>query len=116
MSAIPSVSAPQAGAPARSDLALSPLAVARPAVAARLETARAVLPVDGAPAAADVRFADRQGRPVGPPPAFQVSLLEARREAAMNPPTARSPGMAEGETGFDRPAADNPPEQVDRKV
>jgi hypothetical protein len=45
-----------------------------------------------------------------------VSLLEARREVAMQPITSRAPGMAEVDGGFAPPAADSVPEQVDRKV
>jgi len=116
MSGIQSVPPPVQGPSARTDLPAALATGTRSPPAARLETARAVLPVDGAPRAVDVQFTDRQGRPVGPPPAFQVSLLEARREVAMQPITSRAPGMAEVDGGFAPPAADSVPEQVDRKV
>ena len=116
MSGIQSVPPPAQGPSARIDLPAALATGTRSPPAARLETARAVLPVDGAPRAVEVQFPDRQGRPVGPPPAFQVSLLEARREVAMQPITSRAPGMAEREASFVPQSTDSEPEQVDRKV
>lgn len=74
----------------------------------RAETARAPQPVDAAQRGRDIRFEDRQGRPVGPPPSFQVSLLQAMQEAALDP--RPNPAFAEEAAAF------TPPDQVDRKV
>lgn len=84
MSSLLTWPAPVAGLVARSDGA--PPAASRPAPAARAETTRAPQPVETAARGLDIRFEDAQGRPVGPPPAFQVSLLAAMREAALKPP------------------------------
>jgi hypothetical protein len=110
MSGLLTAPAPVSGPSSRSDgpapLAASP----RPVAAARDETARAPKPVDAAARGLDIRFEDRQGRPVGPPPAFQVSLLQAMQEATLSPrPNAPSAFAEEGE-------AFAAPEQVDRKV
>lgn len=87
-----------------------PAAAPRPAPAARTETARAPQPVEGAARGLDIRFEDRQGRPVGPPPAFQVSLLAAMQEAA------RDPRPAASRAGFAPPDDPAPADQVDRRV
>lgn len=99
--------APVGGPSARSDGFAAP-SVNRPAPATRVETARAPQPVAAAPGGLDIRLEDAQGRPVGPPPAFQTSLLAAMHEAALNPRPAAPPTG----TPADRPA----PEQLDLKV
>jgi hypothetical protein len=100
---------PVPGPAARLDGPL-PTAASRPAPSARAETARAPQPVESAARGLDIRFEDRQGRPVGPPPAFQISLLAAMQEAAREPRPAASRSGFEGVT--DAPQAD----QVDRRV
>lgn len=107
MSALLSAAPPVTGAQARADP--PPPAAARPPPAVRTETARAVQPAESAGRGLDIRFEDARGRPVGPPPAFQVSLLQAMQESALSRRPA-APGLAE-------PAPDWPgPGQVDRKV
>jgi hypothetical protein len=106
MSAPLTAPAPVGGPSARSDGHLPPT-VSRPAPSARTETARAPQPVDGASGGLDIRLEDAQGRPVGPPPAFQTSLLAAMHEAALKPRSA-PPGEA--------PALPPVPEQMDLKI
>jgi len=90
--------------------------IAPPATAARVETARAVMPVAGGREPADLRFVDRDGRPVGPPPAFQVSVLEARRQAALQPIPPRTPSRDGDNAPFAPLDLGSPAEQVDRKL
>lgn len=107
MSSLLTAPAPVAGPAARSDG--PPPAASRPAPALRAETARAPQPVETLGKGLDIRFEDAQGRPVGPPPAFQVSLLAAMHEAALKPrPPSRSPAAPA--------AAWCDPGRVDRKV
>ncbi len=72
MSGILPVSMQGPAALQRSELPAALMATRPPALAMAVETARAPLPADAAQRPADVRFTDRQGRPVGPPPSFKV--------------------------------------------
>lgn len=101
---------PVSGLATRIDAPAPATQAPRVVAAARLETARAPRPPDGAAPGLNLRFEDREGRPVGPPPAFQTTLLQVLREGALEPPSAR-PG-----TGFAPPAQEAGPELVDRKV
>ena len=107
MSAPLTAPSPVAGPSARGDSFASPTAP-RPAPATRVETPRAPQPVSGASAGLDIRLEDAEGRPVGPPPAFQTSLLAAMHEAALKPRVPTPPA----EAPVDRRA----PEQLDLKV
>lgn len=100
---------PVPGLAARLDGPL-PAAALRPPPSIRAETARAPQPVETAARGLDIRFEDRQGRPVGPPPAFQVSLLAAMQEAA------RDPRPVASRAGFEPPDDPAPADQVDRRV
>jgi hypothetical protein len=98
---------PPLGSAGRGDSSSPPWATARPNPSVRPDTALALQPVEPADRGLDVRLEDSRGRPVGPPPAFQVSLLAAMHEAAMKPRGALP------EAGV-MPWSD--PGQVDRKV
>jgi hypothetical protein len=110
MSGLLTAPAPVSAPSARTDGPVPLAPGLRIAPATRLETARAPQPVDAAARGLDIRFEDRQGRPVGPPPSFQVSLLQAMQEAALDP--RPSPATAFAEEG----APFAPPDLVDRKV
>ncbi len=97
--------APVAGPAPRAEA--PPPAAQRPAPAARAETVRAPQPVETAARGLEIRLEDAQGRPVGPPPAFRVSLLAAMQEAALQP---RKPGREAPVPGGSDPG------QVDLKV
>jgi hypothetical protein len=106
MSALLTAPAPVAAPPLRGD-GVPPQSASRPAPAVRPESPRAPQPVESAPRGLEIRFEDSQGRPVGPPPAFKVSLLAAIREAALQPRKPAPPAA---------PAHAPEPAQVDRKV
>jgi len=110
MSAIPALAPAVSTGPYRAEGSAStaPTPAAQPA--ARTETARAPTPVNGAVRGLDIRFEDRQGRPVGPPPSFQISLLQAMQEAAREPRTSAAAGFADEAPVFAEP------DQIDRKV
>lgn len=117
MSIIQPLPPPGAGTPIRADLPFAPGGGgARPAPATAVETARAPLPIEAAPLTRDTRFTDHEGRPVGPPPAFQTSLLKARRDAAMQPIPPRLPPAEDAAAGFAPPRPESAPDQVDRRV
>lgn len=106
---------PPAPAPAsRADGPVSPVQPARAVPAVRTETARAPQPAQAPGKGLNLRFQDSAGRPVGPPPAFQVSLLQAMREAALAP--ERAPGDPQPASVFDPAGAGFPPAMIDRKV
>ena len=78
----------------------------RPLRAARTaETARSVRPVDAAAAPVDPRLTTRRDRPVGPPPAFAINVLEHLRETAFDPPEPREPDAAVEDAIDTRPTA-----------
>lgn len=103
------VAPPSPGQGARADGPVPLAAASRPAAATRAETARAPQPVGPTARGLDIRYEDERGRPVGPPPAFQVSLLQAMQEVALAP---RKPAPG-GEDAFAPPGAVR---MVDRKV
>lgn len=106
MSVLLTAPAPVPGPYARTEAPPPPAAATRPAPAVRAETARAPQPPESAGRGLDIRFEDSRGRPVGPPPAFQVTLLAAMRECALRPPV----DLADGAVRFAAPAL------VDRKI
>ncbi len=66
----------------------------RPAPARRPETAQALQPVEQSPRGLDIRLEDAEGRPAGPPPAFEVTILEATQAAMRLPPSPSSARQA----------------------
>jgi len=106
---LPSLSLPPPGpsAPARD----APLSTSVPQ--GELSPRRELPPVTGPGKSADPRFLTARERPVGPPPAFKVNLLDHIRETAMKleaaPPVQTDP--------FAEPAPDSTlGQQVDRKL
>ncbi len=101
---------PQPAAPQSRDTA-GALAVdtQRPLRAAReAETARAPRPVDAPQTAADPRLTTRRDRPVGPPPAFAINLLQHLRETALDPPEFAPPGSAQPDSAQPESAQSEP--------
>ncbi|MGY6536180.1 MAG: hypothetical protein ACXIVG_12600 [Pararhodobacter sp.] len=85
-------------APTGRDLAVSTLPEAQRLVQPRqAETARAPRPVDPVNRLADNRLPTASDRPVGPPPAFAISLLQHLRETALDPPDRAPPAMPDAE-------------------
>ena len=56
--------------------------------AERVQSQHAPLPVDPADRSADMRFLTSRDQPVGPSPAFVITLLQHLRETAFDPPEA----------------------------
>jgi hypothetical protein len=110
MSGILAVSPPVSPGPQRAEGPATAMAMAPVQPVTRTETVRAPMPVDAATRGLDIRFEDRQGRPVGPPPSFQISLLQAMQEAALEPRSGAATAFADESAVF---AA---PDQIDRKV
>jgi hypothetical protein len=69
------------------------------------ETARAVRPVDAAASPTDPRLTTRRDRPVGPPPAFAINVLQHLRETAFDPPDVRDADAADEDAGEARAPA-----------
>lgn len=113
MSGLLSAPPPVSGPAVRAEPIAPSTQAPRVALAARPETARAARPPEGAAPGLNLRFEDREGRPVGPPPAFQTTLLQALHEGALDPPAPRA---GEGGAGFGAPPAEARPGLVDRKV
>ncbi|MCC0074966.1 MAG: hypothetical protein H6898_00075 [Rhodobacter sp.] len=104
--------------------ALLPSAPPRPVTSATpVETARAPRPVEAAHPAADLRRDTARDKPVGPPPAFEINVLQDIRarladapdpagpEADRDPPSGRDEEPAARAIGPDAPAF-----RLDRKV
>lgn len=115
MSGILFAPTPVPGPASRTDTFAPVAQTPRITLATRTETARAPRPPDGAGPGLNLRFEDREGRPLGPPPAFQTTLLQALREGALEPPPPRS-AESVGASGFAQPVPEAAPELVDRKV
>ena len=75
-----------------------------PRAAREAETARAPRPVDPSAIAADPKLDRRRDEPVGPPPAFTVSLLQHLRDTAFDPPEPVTDTEAAGEPRTTEPA------------
>lgn len=113
-----------------STLSLGPPPVAAPIVSGprpvvpptAIETARAPRPIEAAARGDPLRNPSARERPVGPPPAFEVSVLEDMRdrlrqaaEVAPTPPdTPVEPPTAEVEDP--PPTQTEPPAHLDKKV
>lgn len=111
MSTILAVPPPAPGPSFRADGGQPQAGAVRSPPPQRAETARAPQPVESAGQGREIRLSDRDGRPVGPPPAFRVTLLQVLREAAMEPARATTPA-----DGFAGPATEPEPALFDRKV
>lgn len=115
MSALTPVLPSPAGMPARADPMMPAMRAERPAPAMRADSAQAVPPVEEGRDPARIRFVDRDGRPVGPPPSFPITLLEAQRQAQSLIPPDRTDrkGMQPGYPARDK---GDDPDLIDRKV
>ena len=105
--------------PVVAPLAVGPRAVA-PATAT--ETARAPRPVEGVERGDVLRNPSARERPVGPPPAFEVSVLEDLRErlrhaveTVTSPPEPADPPAESSTEAADEGETPAPP-HLDRKV
>ena len=80
------------GAFARDALTTLLSAVPRTAApVAKVESARAVKPVDVAPRSERLRNPVERERPVGPPPSFEINVLQDIRTRLAEPPPAPAP-------------------------
>ena len=115
MTALTPVPPASSGMPARAEQMVPASRSDRPAPAARVETAAAPKPVEQGRDPASIRFFDRDGRPVGPPPSFAITLLQAQREAVMpirtEPQGRPGAGLAYGDA-----AGSQPPDRFDRRM
>ena len=115
MTALSPVLPSPAGLPARAEPMLPASRAERPAPASPIDSARAVQPVEQGRDPATIRFVDRDGRPVGPPPSFPVTLLEAQRQASLPAPPQPADGQAAWH-GYDTSAQAPGSDSFDRRV
>lgn len=107
-----------------STLSLTPPPVAAPVIAGprpsapptATETARAPRPVDAVARGDPLRNPSARERPVGPPPAFDVNVLEDLRERLRDAAEPPAQPEGEGETPPPVESATPPAVHLDKKV